>query len=244
MLLIQGVRAAYAGIEYCCECLSEGTVQVQKIKKAAENAQTIVKDVRSIWGTIKSLFGLAPKPAPAPAPLAVSDTATEPAKPAGKAKDEYITHVPTEQEIVQQFLGHVGAFFRAHKQINHQVEVSLEAEYAKDEPDPDVILQLSAFKHETDQAYGRLSSMMRGAHVPHQLGPLWDNFNAIYGQVTEEQRARKERKRIEELNERWRKYQARSFLIDRALALVASVLVVAWMWGLMLSLSWLVKTHE
>jgi hypothetical protein len=228
-LAVQALRAAYDGIQYCVEALSEGTVQVQKIKKAVDNAQTIVKDVRSIWSTIKGLFGVKPAAAPAPTPEAA------PVKP---KKDEYITHVPTEAEVVQQFLGHIGQFFKLHKTIVHQSEDLLNAEYAKDNPDPDVILQLSAYKHETDQAYMKLSGMMRGAHVPPQLGPLWDNFNAIYGQVQEEQRARKERERIKRNNDAWLRRQTRDFLIDRALAVVWTLAVLAWMWGLLLCFKW------
>lgn len=234
-LAVQAFRAAYSGIQYCCEALSEGTVQVQKIKKAAENAQQIIKDAKSIWQIIKGLFGGKPAaPSVAPAPAAPA----EDTKPAKAKKDEYTTHIPTEDEIVQQFIGHVGQFFKQHKLIVTKCEDALQAEYAKDEPDPDVILQLSAYKAETDRAYVKLSGMMRGAHVPTQLGPLWDNFNAIYGQVQDAQRDRKERERIKRINDAWLQRQTRDFLIDRALAVVLALVVLAWTWGVMSLLQW------
>ena len=244
-LAIQALRAAYDGIQYCCECLSEGTVQVQKIKKAAEQTQQIVKDVKSIWSTIKALFVKQPAlpPAPAAAPPEPAATPDKPTK-GKKAKDEYTTHIPSEAEIVQQFLVHVGQFFKQHKLIVHKAEEALQAEFAKDEPDTDVILQLSAYKNETDQAYMRLSGMMRGAHVPTQLGPLWDNFNAIYGQVQEAQRDRKERERIKRNQDAWLQRQTRDFLIDRAVAVVLSLVVLAWMWGLLLCFKWLAMTQH
>jgi hypothetical protein len=238
-LAVQALRAAYSGIQYCCEALSEGTVQVQKIKKAAENAQQIVKDAKSIWQIIKGLFGGKTLLPAAPA----APTATPAAPTSGKTKkQEYTTHIPTEDEIVQQFLGHVGQFFKTHKLIVNECEHLLEAEYAKDEPDPDVILRLSAYKAETDRSYSKLSSMMRGAHVPTQLGPLWDNFNAIYGQVQDAQRDRKERERIKRINDRWLQRQTRDFLIDRAMAVVLTLGALALTWGVMLSLRWLVMT--
>ena len=239
-LAVQALRAAYSGIQYCCEALSEGTVQVQKIKKAAENAQQIVKDAKSIWQIIKGLFGA--KPAPAPVAPAAPAEAAKPAKSKAKAKDEYTTHIPTEDEIVQQFLAHVGQFFKTHKLIVNQCDDLLNKEYAKDEPDPDVILQLSAYKAETDRSYMKLSGMMRGAHVPSQLGPLWDNFNEIYGNVQEAQRDRKERERIKRINDAWLQRQTRDFRIDRLVWVVGVFLAIAVLWGMMWQLTWPVRT--
>ena len=42
-LAFKAMQAAYDGITYCCEALSEGKVAVQKIKQATEDAKTIVK---------------------------------------------------------------------------------------------------------------------------------------------------------------------------------------------------------
>jgi hypothetical protein len=230
---LAALRAAYSGIQYCCEALSEGTVQVQKIKKAAEQAQQIVKDVKGIWGIIKGLFGSKP------APPASAQAATAAAAPTPKAaKQEYTTHIPTEDEIVQQFVQHVGAFFRNHRGIVEYVEQRYEEVYASDRPDPEAILELSVLKNETDQAYSRLSEMMRGFNVPPQLGPLWDNFNQIYGQVQEEQQARKERERIKRNNDAWLQKQTHDFLVDRLVTVVAVLFVVAWTWALMWSSGW------
>lgn len=237
-LAINAMRAAYSGIQYCCEALSEGTVQVQKIKKAAENAQQIVKDAKSVWSILKGLFGGKPAASP-PAPTPATVAPAEPgAKKKPKPKDEYITHIPTEDEIVQQFIGHVAEFYRTHAAITDGVEKGLAAEYARDKPDPHAILQLSAYKHELDQSYMKLSGMMRGAHVPKQLGPLWDNFHAIYGQVSDEQQARKERERIKRNNDSWLQKQTHDFLVDRFLAAALVLGLTLWAWALMWSLGW------
>lgn len=229
---LAALRAAYSGIQYCCECLSEGTVQVQKIKKAAEQAQQIVKDVKSVWSIIKGLFGAKP----------AAPTATTPDAPAKPVKDVYIKHIPTPDEIVQQFVKHVGDFFQNHRDLSEYCDRRYAEVYAMDRPDPRDILELSQIKHELDTAYVRISSIMRAADVPPQLGPLWDNFNAIYGQVQEAQRDRKERERIKRNNDAWLQRQTRDFLIDRALAVVLTLAVLAQMWGVMLFLQWLVMT--
>lgn len=230
---LAALRAAYSGIQYCCEALSEGTVQVQKIKKAAEQAQQIVKDVRGIWGIIKGLFGAKPAPAPA-APVAA---AAAPAKPGKKPKDEYTTHIPTEDEVVQQFVQHVGNFFSQHRTLSEYCEKRYAEVYAMDRPDPRDILELSQIKNELDGAYMKLSEMMR-VRAPKQLGPLWENFNLIYGQVQEEQQARKERERIKRNNDAWLQDQTKIFLIDRLVAVAVVSGLTIWAWALLWSLGW------
>lgn len=229
---LAALRAAYNGIQFCCECLNEGTVQVQKIKKAAEQAQAIVKDVKGIWGIIKGIFGAKQ------APVAIEQPAAAPAPTKAKAKkDEYTTHIPSEDEVVQQFIQHVGNFFSQHRTLSEYCEKRYAEVYAMDRPDPKDILELSQIKNELDGAYMKLSEMMR-VRAPRQLGPLWQNFNEIYGQVQEEQQARKERERIKRNNDAWLQDQTRIFLIDRLVALAVVVGLTTWAWALLWSLGW------
>jgi len=168
----KAMQLAYDGITYCCEALSEGKVAVQKIKKATDDAQTIIKETKSIFSFFKGLFGVS-KPAES------KPTATE-AKPVAKKKESYTTHIPNETEIVQQFIGHLGAFFRHHKELTEYVEIKYEEVFASSDPDPETILELSVYKNELDQSYVKLSGMMRGANVPHQLGPLWEKIGRAH----------------------------------------------------------------
>lgn len=220
------MRAAYSGIQYCCEALAEGKVQVQRIKKGVEDAKVIVGEAKSIWQTIASFFPPAAKTTPAtPLPASAPQPVTQ-----KKKKDEYTTHIPTEDEIVQQFIDYVGAFYKSHRVISENVEQGLAEEYTKDRPDPHVILQLSAFKHELDGAYMKLSGMMRGANVPPQLGPLWDNFNLIYDKVSAEQDARKARERLAKARARAREFNARNERIDTNWTRFWAVVLVWYAW--------------
>lgn len=229
---LAALRAAYSGIQYCCDCLNEGTAAVQKVKKAAEQAQQIVKDVKGIWSIIKGLFGSKPAPAQvtAAAPAAKATKAT-------KQRDEYTTHIPTEDEVVQQFVQHVGNFFSQHRSLSEYCEQRYAEVYAMDRPDPKDILELSQIKNELEGAYMKLSEMMR-VRAPMQLGPLWQNFNEIYGQVQEEQQARKERERIKRNQDAWLQDQTKIFLIDRLVAVAAVAGLTIWVWALLWSLGW------
>ena len=229
-LAFKAMQAAYDGITYCCEALSEGKVAVQKIKKATDDAKTIVKDAKNIWSTIAGLFGIGAKPS---SPTASSGDSKEESvkKKKTSGKDQYTTHIPNESEIVQQFIGHLGAFFRHHKELTEYVEFKYEEVFASADPNPEDILELSVYKNELDQAYVKLSGMMRGAGVPYQLGPLWDNYNQIYSKVQAEQQKRKEQIRIKRQIENYKRERYKQEKIELVSGLFLTLVIVSWLWA-------------
>jgi hypothetical protein len=229
-LAIKAMQGAFHGIQYCCEALADGKVQVQKIKKAAEDAQTIVKEVKSVWSILGSIFSGKKEPEPSPAQAAPN------AKPAVKQKDVYIKHIPTEAEIVQKFVDHIGDFYHHHRELSEVYDTKSQEVYSMDRPDPRDILLLSQIKNELDGSYMKLSGMMRGANVPPQLGPLWSNFNKIYETATEQQQARRERERIRKSNESWRRQEAYNDKVDLGVALLITLMFVVELWAIWINL--------
>ena len=229
-LAFKAMQAAYDGITYCCEALSEGKVAVQKIKKATDDAKTIVSDAKTIWSTIANLFGIGAKSSSAAA--SDGDSKEEPVKKKkANSKEQYTTHIPNESEIVQQFIGHLGAFFRHHKELTEYVEFKYEEVFASQDPNPEDILELSVYKNELDQAYVKLSGMMRGANVPYQLGPLWDNYNQIYSKVQAEQQKRKEQIRIRRQQENYKRERFKQEKIELVSGLFLTLVIVSWLWA-------------
>jgi len=216
----KAMQLAYDGIMYCCDALNQGKVAVQKVKKATEDAKTIVNEARSIWGFFAGLFGSKAK-------ASVSDN-----QPLVKKKETYTTHIPNETEIVQQFIAHLGAFFRHHKELTEYVEIKYEEDFRSVDPNPEDILELSVYKNELDQAYVRLSGMMRGASVPYQLGPLWDNYNNIYSKVQAEQQKRKEQIRIRRQKEAYQRERFRQEKVELVIALSVVLIIVSWLYAL------------
>jgi hypothetical protein len=214
------MQLAYDGITYCCEALSEGKVAVQKIKKATDDIKTITNDAKGIWGFFSGLFS---KPK--------SVDLKQAAKPVEKKKEVYTTHIPNETEIVQQFVAHLGAFFRHHKELTEYVEIKYEEVFRSADPNPEDILELSVYKNELDQTYVKLSGMMRGAGVPRQLGPLWENYNQIYSKVQAEQQKRKEQIRIRRQREAYQRERFRQEKIELGMGLFITLVVVFWLWG-------------
>ena len=189
--------------------------KTKKIKQATEDAQTIVKDAKSIWGFFSGLF---------------SKPAAE-VKPVEKKKETFKSHIPNEQEIVQQFIGHLGDFFKNHKTLTEFVEIKYEEVFASVDPNPQDILELSVYKNELDQFYVKLSGMMRGANVPYQLGPLWDNYNQIYTKVQAEQQKRKEQIRIRRQREAYQRERFRQEKIELSMGIFLVLLIVSWLYA-------------
>lgn len=229
-LAIKAMQGAFTGIQYCMDALSDGKVQVQKIKKAAEDAQAIVKEVRSAWSIIKGLFTGSKLQDPAKTSSHASD-ASAPREAPKKPKEVFIKHIPSEAEIVQQFVTHVGDFYHHHRELSEIYDTKSEEVYAMDRPDPRDILLLSQIKHELDGSYMKLSGMMRGAHVPPQLGPLWDNFHAIYENAKEKQQARRDRERIRHLKESSQRRNESDKFVDFCVAMFASIVFAIELWA-------------
>jgi hypothetical protein len=225
-IAIKAMQSAFSGIQYCCEALSDGKVQVQKIKQAAQDAKEIVGEVKGIWSIIRGIFS--PQK-----PVARNEQAeVKPKQEATKPKDIYVKHIPTEAEIVQQFVTHVGDFYHHHRELSELYDTKSEEVYAMDRPDPRDILVLSQIRHELDGAYMKLSGMMRGAHVPPQLGPLWDNFHKIYENAKDKQEARRERERIKRQQESWQREEQYLEKVELITALFITVMFLLELWAI------------
>ena len=219
---IAALRAAYSGIQYCCQALGDGKVEVQRVKKALDDAKTIVADVKGIWSTIRGIFG--GKPA-----------TTAPVAQDPKKKDVYVDHIPDEDEIKQQFIKHLGDFFKNHRALVEYTEKRYEEVFNNPDPDQTQILELTTLQAEVDGAYMQLSEMMR-VRAPKQLGPLWTRFNLMNEKVSDERAARKERERIKRQQDSWQQEQEHQDKVDLGVGLLLTIILLAELWAVWIKL--------
>lgn len=228
LLALQAMRAAYSGIQYCCDCLREGTAEIQKVKKTIEggvaDAKTIYAEVTGVWSWLQGLFG-AQKPKQTPQTVLQS-----PAAP--KAKEVYVNHIPTQDEVVQQFIGHVGNWFDNYHTLKEHAEKRYAEVFSKDVIDQKEVLELTQLQVELDAAYPALMDLM-GARAPWQLGPIWSQFKEMQDKVKVGQAARKMRQQREKALNAARAAQQRSDQIDRNLTWFWSIMLVSYFWVLM-----------
>jgi hypothetical protein len=228
MLALQAMRAAYSGIQYCCDCLREGSVEIQRVKKTVEGGVADVKkiysEVTGLWGWIKGLLRHKP----------VSDTKSAPTPTAQKsvAKEVYIDHIPTQDEVVQQFIGHVGEWFDNYHTLKTFTEKRYAEVFSKDVIDQKEVLELTQLQVEVDAAYPALMTLMT-TNAPWQIGPIWTQFKEMQDKVKAGQAARQMKQRREKALNDARAAQHRSDRIDRNLTWFWSVVLVIYFWILM-----------
>jgi hypothetical protein len=224
---IAALRAAYSGIQYCCQALGDGKVEVQRIKKAVEDAKTIAKDVSGIWSTIKGLFSGVQKQKEA--------TQTDLPRTSAPQKDEYIDHIPDEDEIVQQFVKHLGVFFKNHHDLVEYTEKRYQEVFASANPDQTQILELTTLQAEVDGAYLKLSETMR-VRAPAQLGPIWTKFNEMNKKVSSERAKRKERDRIRKQQEDSKREEEYINRVELGMGLFVTMLFLLELWAIWINL--------
>jgi hypothetical protein len=236
MLALQAMRAAYSGIQYCCDCLREGSVEIQRVKKTVEggvaDAKKIYAEVTGIWGWLKSLFKHAAVEEKAASPVAAPTVETKPSKKSKKKKDEYVDHIPTQDEIVQQFIGHVGEWFDNYNTLKAFTEKRYTEVFSKDVIDQKEVLELTQLQVEVDAAYPALHSLMT-SKAPWQLGPIWSQFQEMQDKVKAGQAARQMKAKREKARNDAIAAQKRSDQIDRNMTWFWSILTVVYFWILM-----------
>lgn len=216
---IAALRAAYSGIQYCCQALGEGKVEVQRIKTAIEDAKEIAADVGSIWSTIKSLFVKAEVKVDNP-----------------EAKAEYKDHIPDEDEVVQQFIKHLGDFFKNHHDLVEYTEKRYQEVFSNPNPDQTQILELTTLQAEIDSAYVKLSETMR-VSAPKQLGPIWTKFNDMNKKVSKERAIRKEKARIQKQKEDWVREEEYIKRVELSIGVFITLVLVLELWAIWINLS-------
>jgi hypothetical protein len=235
MLALQAMRAAYSGIQYCCDCLREGSVEIQRVKKTVEggvaDAKKIYAEVTGFWGWLKGLLGAPAQPAASPQPQPTTIAPTS-AKPVAKKKDEYVDHIPTQDEIVQQFIGHVGEWFDNYNTLKAFTEKRYTEVFSKDVIDQKEVLELTQLQVEVDAAYPALHSLMT-SKAPWQLGPIWSQFQEMQDKVKAGQAARQMKAKREKARNDAIAAQKRSDQIDRNMTWFWSILTVVYFWILM-----------
>lgn len=242
MLALQAMRGAWAGIQFCCDCLREGSVEIQRVKKTVEggvtDAKKIYAEVTGIWGWFKSLLAGAKPAAPAHSAAtqpAGNQTHTAPTKTSGKKSkkdDGYVDHIPTQDEIIQQFIGHVGEWFDNYNTLKTYTEKRYAEVFGKDDIDQKEVLELTQLQVEIDSAYPALMSLMT-TNAPWQLGPIWTQFKEMQDKVKVGQAARQMKQKREKAARDAREYRERHYRIDRNVTVFFMLLGIWYFWMLM-----------
>jgi hypothetical protein len=202
--------------------LNEGKAEIQRIKKGVEDAKAIVKDVSGFFGWLKGLF----LPQDKQDTNAVQATAKETPKKA----DEYIEYIPDEDAIVDQFIKHVGDFFKAQAYLVAYKEDLERKVFSSSYGDNNIgALELISIETKLVKCGRELVELMNEA--PPQLGPLYSRYKTMYSKILDEQKKTRERDRRNEKQRKIDGVKAYNDRIDRCVPhwVILGLIIIFWL---------------
>jgi len=226
------LSSALKGIRSCCEMLSEGKAEIQRIKKGVEDAKAIVKDVSGFFGWLKGLFGGSHDE-----PVKVE------AKPVKAKKDEYVDYIPDEDAVIDQFIRHVGDFFKAQAYLVAYKEDLERKVFSSSHGDNNIgALELISIETKLVKCGAELRELMNEA--PAQLGPLYSRYKAMYSKILDEQKKARERDRRNEKQRRVDKIKTENDRVDRCVPhwVTLGLIIIFWVFVWLISQSTMQKS--
>lgn len=237
-------QAAVAAVRKGCEMLSEGKAEINKLKSTVEkgigDAKAIYKEVTGLLGWLKSLFGTPAKPNPSTSPI-ITPEATKPvAKKANRQSATELSFEEYQTQAIHQVCEQLKTFFEIRRTLKaHCLELE---EVSK----TTTTIEDSAIDRvEIELQLENMTTQIREAMVyaPKELRNIYSRFLEMYDLILEEQEFDRQLKRKRERDAKWQRELLRNHRVDRAIVSATVLLMVLWMWGLMLSLGWLVRTQ-
>jgi hypothetical protein len=229
------LSSAIKGIRSCCEMLSEGKAEIQRIKKSVADAKEIAKEVTGFFGWIGSLFSSSGTHAPTP-----EETRKTTAKP---KKDEYVDYIPDEDAIIDQFIKHVGDFFKAQAYLVAYKEDLERKVFGSTYGDNNLgALELISIETKLVKCGAELRELMNEA--PAQLGPLYSRYKVMYSKILDEQKKARERERRNEKQKRIDKIKTENDRVDRCVPhwVTLGLIIIFWVFVWLISQSTMQKS--
>jgi hypothetical protein len=226
--------------------LSEGKAELGKFKKQVEggiaDAKAIYTEVTGLWGWLTGLFR-GPRPAqPAAVAAAPADAPKPVAKKANRQPEPELSYEEFQARAVHEICENLKVYFEAMRALKaHCLE--LEQESLTTEKVADSAIDRIEIQWQMTQLSVQLKqAMIYGTPRELGLGSMYENFLEKYDEIVEAQEVARAVKARNESDKAWQRELLKHHRIDRAITGVAVLVMVAWMWGIVLSLGWLVRT--
>ena len=236
-------QSAVSAIRTGCQFLAEGKAEIDKFKKDVEggvkNAKEIYKQVTGIWGWITGLFS----PRAGGVDRGVQQAPTsQPASPKPRAaKQKDLTYEEYQARSVHEICENLKVYFEAIRALKAHCR-ELEQQSLTTEKVADSAIDRIELEWQMNQLAVQVREAM--VYTPESLGlqALYRRFLEMYDQILEEQEFARDVKAKKDRDGKWQRELLKHHRIDKAVTVVAALILVLWMWGLLLSLGWLVRT--
>jgi hypothetical protein len=241
-------QSAVSAISAGCQMLREGKAEIGKFKKQIEggvaDAKAIYTEVTGIWSWFTGLFG----PAKPVTKIQVAAEAIE-KKPEPKQKQKRqsepepeLSYEEYQARSVHEICENLKVYFEAMRALKAHCQ-ELEEQSLTTEKVADSAIDRIEIQWQMHQLSAQLKqAMIYGTPRELGLGAMYEDFLVKYDEIVEAQEVARAVKARNERDKSWQRELLKHHRIDRALTGVAVLVMVAWMWGIVLSLAWLVRT--
>lgn len=235
-----------AAIKRGTELLSQGKAEIDSFKKNVEkgigDARAIYKEVTGLWGWLKSLF--APKPAATISPVKTTESETTtptPLRSKKKVAEPELSYEEYQTRAIHQVCEQLKQFFEIQRKLKEHCRELEDISRTTDKIEDSAIDRV-----QIELQLEQMSVQIREAMVyaPAALRDIYSRFLKMYEQIIDEQEFAREVKRRNDRDNKWQRELLRNHRIDRAIVAVTVALAILWMWALLLSLGWLVRTPD
>ena len=228
--------------------LSEGKAEIQKLKKTVEggvsDAKAIFNEVSGFWSWLQSLLGKKQPTATKPVEQPVATEAPKPIKKARKEPEPEMSYEEYKAKAVHDIFDNLKIFFETIRHLKAHCRELEEISKTTDKV-ADSALDRIEIEWQIQEMQGQVShAMIYGTPESLGLGDLYRQFLTMYDLILEEQDAARMIAAKKVRDKKWQRELLRNHRIDRSVATALILLVILWMWGFLLSLGWLVKTHD
>jgi hypothetical protein len=257
-------QTAVGAITAGCEMLREGKAIIDDFKGEAEGVVGQINEAKEqafeLWETIVGLkdwalglLGSVTKLDGGASPKKVNDinvadttkSVTEAPKPVAKKakqKQQELTYEEYQARAVHDICENLKVYFEAIRQLKAHCR-ELEEESLTTEKVADSAIDRIEIQWQMNQLSAQLKqAMIYGTPRELGLGAMYEDFLIKYDEIVEAQEVAATLKFKKERDNKWQRELLKHHRIDRALAGIAVLVMVLWMWGIVLSLGWLVKT--
>jgi len=241
-------QSAVGAIRAGCEMLRDGKAEIGKFKKTVEggvaDAKAIFKEVTGIWGWIKGLLGAPAQPVASvkPAIPAATESAKPPAKKPKAQPEPELSYEEFQARAVHEICENLKVYFEAIRALKLHCR-ELEDEALTTEKVADSAIDRIEIEWQLQQLAAQLKdAMIYQTPKDLGLGAMYENFLITYHEIIEAQEFARALKAKEQRDAKWRRELLKHHRIDRAVTAVTVLVLILWMWGVVLSLGWLVRT--
>jgi hypothetical protein len=223
---------------------------VGQLNEAKEAALGLWETITGLWDWVKGLWASLTG-RPIPTTLAAVRTSTpaiskvpqeKPAAKKAKQKQRELTYEEYQARSVHDICENLKVYFEAIRELKLHCR-ELEEESLTTEKVADSAIDRIEIQWQMAQLSAQLKdAMIYGTPRELGLGAMYEDFLIKYDEIVEAQEFAASVKAKKERDNKWQRELLKHHRIDRAVTAVAVLVVIAWMWGIVLSLAWLVRT--